>query len=935
MARITKSEIEGRLLAGSAISWTDTSQKQQKLQLSDAKQRRLFAFLLGSSVRKPTELPQAFIDGLAAAFSAAEDPATSRSEALLPSAAGAWRLHSIETEGFGGLNVWNGPPFRHELEEESLLLEGPNGSGKSSLTGAIVWALTGERPRDQAEGNPIIPQPVFNVDDKPAGDWPPIACYPDKVVDLKNSPSVRVTLELKDKSGAIAVIERSLSSGQVVLSIDPALQLPPVLVEAGILMPSRLTQLRLSGGSGRLTEAVQKLTGLDELISIGLLVEGLCHKGREYQSHRSKEAATAKAEFSGALQLAQQALAPVNLTVPTFTTKDTADAKSQMATFGASLKQQSAELAKVIADDIAANLDLSKMADQNAVVTAIASAEAEVKRGLAGSDTWKSLDLIASSLDDDAREALSTALALARASGAEAIRLFENGKLDARFQLKAVAAIWHAEHESGAIENCPLCKHELNFELAAELESLRSAGHAAARTFDDNATAILAALQSAIPSALRSLPEAWLQREPRTELLHQIRTRFTLNERFSSRLTGFTKLVENAMLASPSSTFFEVTSASDIDDAMLPNLSLTVVSIERLLALHSWFSATKNAWENWWDDISVGTDLDQSTPVINVQTDERLLGHLVRLSDALSKAEPYRKANEAMRAAWTAGAKAYGFELEISKRDDIGKSLLPLKQLGSLCESVAREAIDGLSGRVGALLKDMLIAENFKFRGTELNKKVGLVVRGGFSTDLRIDATLVANTSWIRAVLWCFIFALRDEAVEQLGSDRFPVVVLDDPQSTFDTFHRARWARYVASLQHAPTQVQVVITSHEELFVELVKNDGVTGREGLIAAPEAGLGHAAILEGASLDRRWKKVLTENTSTAAVDYLDRVRVFVEGVLKLMLRGEAPSVSGMVLGQLRDLLRQLNNAKKPLGTGRFLTPCSVRSNRVDPR
>jgi hypothetical protein len=108
--------------------------------------------------------------------------------------------------------------------------------------------------------------------------------------------------------------------------------------------------------------------------------------------------------------------------------------------------------------------------------------------------------------------------------------------------------------------------------------------------------------------------------------------------------------------------------------------------------------------------------------------------------------------------------------------------------------------------------------------------------------------------------------------------------------------------------------VQVVITSHEELFVELVKNDGVTGREALIAAPEAGLGHAAILEGASLERRWKKVLTENTSTAAVDYLDRVRVFAEGVLKLMLRGEAPSVSGMVLGQLRDLLRQLNNLKK---------------------
>jgi hypothetical protein len=55
-------------------------------------------------------------------------------------------------------------------------------------------------------------------------------------------------------------------------------------------------------------------------------------------------------------------------------------------------------------------------------------------------------------------------------------------------------------------------------------------------------------------------------------------------------------------------------------------------------------------------------------------------------------------------------------------------------------------------------------------------------------------------------------------------------------------------------------------------------------------------------------------LKERTPSAAVDYLDRARVFVEGVLKLMLRGEAPKVSRMVLGQLRDLLRQLNAARK---------------------
>jgi len=69
-------------------------------------------------------------------------------------------------------------------------------------------------------------------------------------------------------------------------------------------------------------------------------------------------------------------------------------------------------------------------------------------------------------------------------------------------------------------------------------------------------------------------------------------------------------------------------------------------------------------------------------------------------------------------------------------------------------------------------LGEILIAEQLQYQRTALDRKEGLIVQAGSSPDLRIDATLVANTSWLRAVLWSFVFALREEAVEHFGADK-------------------------------------------------------------------------------------------------------------------------------------------------------------------
>jgi hypothetical protein len=99
MGRLTKSEIEQQLLSGAKLTWVEPSKKGGQAQLIDAEQRRLFQFLLTSRVRQPTGLPANFVEGLATAFKATDDPAAAASGTAGGAAAsGPWRLQSIETE---------------------------------------------------------------------------------------------------------------------------------------------------------------------------------------------------------------------------------------------------------------------------------------------------------------------------------------------------------------------------------------------------------------------------------------------------------------------------------------------------------------------------------------------------------------------------------------------------------------------------------------------------------------------------------------------------------------------------------------------------------------------------------------------------------------------------------------------------------------------
>lgn len=918
MARLTKSDIERKLLTGMAVSWNDGSKKKPQLLLSDPRARGLFQYLLKNAVRNPLGLPDLFIKGLADVYESGQDPASALSIAAAPAAgASIWKLHAIETEGFGGLNTWKGHVFRFEFDRESLLIEGPNGSGKSSFTGAILWALTGERPRDHSDGNAHEAKPVFQrKDETRVGEWPPIACYPPTVAELSTVPRVRVRLEFTDDASTTAVVERTLESGVIKYSADPRFDVPSVFIETGLLMPARLAALRLSAGSSRLTDAVQTLTGMDDLVAIGSLVEGLCHKSREYLSYKKKELASAKKEFDGCIDATRTTLADLNVAVGSFTPTDTSDNASAMAKFGKQLSEKAAELTKVIQSDLGAGAALDSAAGQARVVSAIGAAQDDVNAGLSSLTAWRLLESLDKDLDEHCIRSMSAAIAAARVSAKESVELLKKSQSDSKFQLKAVAAQWHVQHHTGVIANCPLCEHELTDRksLIEELEGLRSAGSAAARTFDDNINAILAGLNASVPTQQKHINAELVSWEPRKELAAEIIETFVHRDRYSKVLVKFAEIVKVALEKAPSN---ELRAAAVSGEPVLSSVEQRTAAIERAIALVGWYRAESKAWSEWWENSTSTVSTIQassSNEEANPPLPEGLSAHLSRLSDALTAAKPYGSAAESMRLAWTAGKTVVQIEQELNRREAIADLIEPLKSLIPLSQSVAREAIEGLSGKIAKLLSRTLITEQLQFQDAQLQKKEGIVVYGGFGNDIRIDATLIANTSWLRAVLWAFTFALREEAVEQFEKDLLPLLVFDDPEATFDAEHRHRWALYVASLQDGPSRVQLVLTSFDQMFIELIKIGGVTGRQAMCAAAGPELGFIGLFEGDSLSRKWEEAKKLNTPQAGRDYMNATRIYLEGLLRLMLRGEDAKVSSLVVGDCREKITQLNNSHK---------------------
>ncbi|MCH7710515.1 MAG: AAA family ATPase [Proteobacteria bacterium] len=205
-----------KLFSGKELKWSHhQGHDGGSVLLETPGARRLFAYLLLQPAEKVVNCDEEIFPGLIDAWENEDyDPSADKAEPAVTTPTSAFHLDRIETEGFGGLNLFGGPPFVMVVDCESWCLEGQNGSGKTSLASAIVWALTSRRIREQV--GPIIDkgsrEPVFDDDNNEIGFWPPLAAYPPIPDDLEKDARVWVRLTFRNEFGSEAIAEREIVS---------------------------------------------------------------------------------------------------------------------------------------------------------------------------------------------------------------------------------------------------------------------------------------------------------------------------------------------------------------------------------------------------------------------------------------------------------------------------------------------------------------------------------------------------------------------------------------------------------------------------------------------------------------------------------------------------------------------------------------------------
>ncbi len=92
------------------------------------------------------------------------------------------------------------------------------------------------------------------------------------------------------------------------------------------MMPARLAHMRFSSDQTQLVDAVQMLTGLDEITVLGDFVANLAHKSREYLGYaKAKSLDVLKTQFTQHLAVVDKNLQAIGRQLPVFAPKDAID----------------------------------------------------------------------------------------------------------------------------------------------------------------------------------------------------------------------------------------------------------------------------------------------------------------------------------------------------------------------------------------------------------------------------------------------------------------------------------------------------------------------------------------------------------------------------------------------------------------------------------
>lgn len=921
------SEITSKLIGGKKVSWAANSGKSTgSCELITPGSRRLFQYLLslpGETIATPSDT---LFQPLMETWDKQHDPADDLKDEVNVRPTGPWSLVRVEAENFGGLNLHGGAPFVLRITDTHLSLEGYNGSGKTSLVSAILWALTGYKALKQDA--PVLEtgmrEAVYDSSGKKVGDWPPMVVYPMKLLDLRQTACARVRLEFEGPNGEVAVAERRLMSPEngeptIEAEIDSALLTAPQLVEAGLLMPARLPHVAFGDKdkSEALHEAIKIMTGLDQLADIAIGVGTLRRSNGKFLKYaKDKGAERYETAYASELERTREAAQDTSFEIPE---KLQIDADELAERLQALVDNASALAAAALSDlssQIDPELDLESKEGRDKLQNAVGAVRYAVNqqgKGIELFSVWKSLTEME---NDDAFSKLPDALNEIDQRLQEALAWHDRQQKDEKLRLKALASRYFIKPtELVEIAACPLCDTKLKSQeqrkLAEELAQLKAEAHAAERTLEDACSDLDKAVKEAVPEAFSKLLPLITAQTPFDAFTAAMREKFVEDDSFADVLIGFVSRVDNRLKELtgdlPNSEPFDTSQSDEEEAAYLSALRQAIAAARHGHAIVVWWSQNSEAYRKAWASLIGRRGEDGTFP------DDSLNGMLIAFEQALATAGPLDKIGTHLEKAKQAASAWKTIDEVQQKRQAIADALEPLRDLSSLVDHVTKSTLSELSGRMSEIVEAISIRDQFVFDRAKLTNKA-VTIDGAFAENMVIDATLVANTSWLRGILWAFVFALRERCVKDLGIQVMPLMLLDDPQMTFDATNERLWARDLARrcrlADGNEEHIQLLLATHSRrFFTILTKSEGVPGECGKLVGPTGGKTYAAVINGTQLDQKREKAITTEDPDDCAAYIGAVRVYTEDLLRIMLRGQASDISGDSLAKLVERLELL--------------------------
>ena len=688
-------------------------------------------------------------------------------------------------------------------------------------------------------------------------------------------------------------------------------------------MPMRIQHIRMPAreDNDQLVGLIRQLIGLEPLLDVANLVGKLAHGNQPFRKYARQNDSDGKAAtVSRFLKEAQEKIKDLDtgldLTVqikpmtpiPDDRTKELVVANKELGRLQEAGYKALSELAFE-------GFDPSKSEHRRRVAEAVNQLFLDAKR----QNDPQSLPPVLNGIADLAKQVgqqefddLKLALQKASSDLADAVKWAIQQKKDTLLRFKAMAA----EHFEDCDDPlCPLCQQPLkggqHLSLVEDLRILKTDAEEAQTFLADACRRI----EQDVERAAEGLVPATFMRVERfavkKDIQDQVRTTFVEASHVVGALPEFTEIAQDAVQVAYGDVEefefgTELPAPQDGDDA---------ARVRRYIdQLHEIVKAAEK-----WHEVR-HTFRDAWTRLFSRGEEQSLSARILQLKKKIESVEPFRSASEKVELALKTAAIYNKIVKRQAKREEIVEDLRPLVKLRDLVNLTARQTINDVSDIAKDFHRNIYNPEGLAYEKAEISEfrgkqSLSFHAKLGKEENWQIDASLLANVSWMRGILWSFVFAIRERAIRRAGRCPFDLIVLDDPQMTFDTRNLKGWVQFLGSAEGLRQRqpCQLLVTTHSSTFaLEMMAMPDVQ-----MAAIETGQPWsrpAQVVEGDFARVRFDRMIAENSDERARLLIADIRVLAETLLKHAIEPFEPSYvrqQDATLGRIVDLIAQRNS------------------------